>query len=91
LLAEAEKLHWQIDRYAYAPPDIRVTAADVDRARAADVLIEFEHGAPVIVRRLLFRELTKAAIERTVDQLREKAEATTREKVRAAQARHFGH
>ena len=68
-LREAEKLHRQLDRYAYGPPPIRFTDADVDQARAAGVLIEFEHGTPIIVDRALYRELVKAAIKRTHDDL----------------------
>ena len=51
LYAEAEKLHRQLDRYAYGPPPVRFTEADVDQARAAGVLIEFERGRPIIVDR----------------------------------------
>ena len=40
LVAEAEKLHKQVDQYAYGPPTIRFTDADIDQARAAGVLIE---------------------------------------------------
>jgi hypothetical protein len=46
LYAQAEKLHRQLDRYAYGPPQVRFTEADVDQARAAGVLIEFERGRP---------------------------------------------
>src|SRR3954468_1300734 len=41
LYADAETLHKQLDRYAYGPPPVRFTDEDVDRARAAGVLIEF--------------------------------------------------
>lgn len=68
--AEAEALHRQIDRHAYGPPSIRFAEADVDQARAAGVLIEFEHGTPIITDRPLFRELAKQAINRTLDDLR---------------------
>jgi ParB/RepB/Spo0J family partition protein len=74
-LAEAERLHHQLDRYAYGPPAIRFNDADVDQARAAGALIEFEHGTPVICDRGLFRELAKGAIARTVEELRERAAA----------------
>jgi hypothetical protein len=74
-LAEAERLHRQLDRYAYGPPAIRFNDADVDQARAAGALIEFEHGTPVICDRALFRELAKGAIARTVEDLRERASA----------------
>jgi ParB/RepB/Spo0J family partition protein len=57
LYAQADKHHRQLDRYAYGPPPIRFTDGDVDQARAAGVLIEFERGRPVIVDRALYREL----------------------------------
>lgn len=80
LYAQAEGLHRQLDRYAYGPPPVRFTDADVDQARAAGVLIEFEHGRPIIVDRSLYRELVKAAIKRTHDELQAKAAATAQEK-----------
>jgi ParB/RepB/Spo0J family partition protein len=67
--AEAEALHKQIDRHAYGPPTIRFAEAEVDQARAAGVLIEFEHGTPIIIDRALFRELAKQAINRTLQEL----------------------
>jgi ParB/RepB/Spo0J family partition protein len=80
LYAEAEKLHRQLDRYAYGPPPIRFIEADVDQARAAGVLIEFERGRPVIVDRSMYRELVKGAIKRTHDELQTKAAAAAQEK-----------
>jgi ParB/RepB/Spo0J family partition protein len=68
--AEAEALHKQIDRHAYGPPAIRFAEAEVDQARAAGVLIEFEHGTPIITDRAIFRELAKQAINRTLEELR---------------------
>jgi hypothetical protein len=47
-LAEAERLHKQLDRYANGPPQIRFSETDVDQA---GVLIEFEQGRPIIVDR----------------------------------------
>jgi ParB/RepB/Spo0J family partition protein len=73
LYVEAEKLHKQIHRHAYGPPPIRFSDDDVDQARAAAVLIEFERSVPIIVDRALYRELVKGAVKRTVEQLREKA------------------
>ncbi|HEV2923606.1 MAG TPA: ParB/RepB/Spo0J family partition protein [Solirubrobacteraceae bacterium] len=67
---EAQDLHKQIDRHAYGPPAIRFLESEVDQARAAGVLIEFEHGTPIITDRPLFRELSKQAIERTLEELR---------------------
>jgi hypothetical protein len=45
----------------------------VDQARAAEVLIEFERGAGIIVDRAVYRELVKGAVKRTVDELHVKA------------------
>jgi hypothetical protein len=73
LLEEAATLHKQIDRYSYGPPPIRFTDQDVDQARAAGVLIEFENSRPIIVDRALYRELAKTAIKRTVEELQIKA------------------
>ena len=75
LVAEAEKLHKQVDQYAYGPPTIRFTDADSDQARAAGVLIELDRSAPIITDLALYRELTKQAIARTVEQQRERAAA----------------
>ena len=87
LYADAEKLHKQLDRYAYGPPQIRFTDEDVDQARAAGVLIEFEHGRPIIVDRPLYRELVKTAIKRTHNQLEAKAAAAAKEKTSARSAK----
>ena len=80
LYAECERLHRQLDRYAYGPPPVRFTEADVDRARAAGVLIEFNSGRPIIVDRSLYRELVKAAITRTHGDLEAKAAAAAEHK-----------
>jgi ParB/RepB/Spo0J family partition protein len=80
LHAESERLHRQLDRYAYGPPPIRFTDADLDQARAAGVLIEFERGRPIIVDRSFYRELVKSAIKRTHDELQSKAAVAAQEK-----------
>jgi hypothetical protein len=80
LYADAEKLHKQLDRYAYGPPQVRFTDDDVDQARAAGVLIEFERGRPIIVDRPLYRELVKTAIKRTHHELEAKTAAAAKEK-----------
>jgi ParB/RepB/Spo0J family partition protein len=69
LYAKAIELHKQLDRYAYGGPRVRFSDEEVDQARAAGVTIEFEHGAPLIVDRSLYRELVKQAIARTVSEL----------------------
>jgi ParB/RepB/Spo0J family partition protein len=81
LYTDAEKLHRQLDRYAYGPPQVRFAEEDVDQARAAGVLIEFDGpGRPIIVDRPLYRELVKTAIKRTHDDLEAKAAAAAKEK-----------
>ena len=67
------ELHKQLDRYAYGGPRVRFSDEEVDQARAAGVTIEFEHGAPLIVDRSLYRELVKQAIARTVVRARGRA------------------
>ena len=69
LYAKATELHKRLDRYAYGGPRVRFSDQEVDQARAAGVTIEFEHGAPLIVDRSLYRELVKQAIARTVSEL----------------------
>jgi hypothetical protein len=59
---------------------VRFIDADVDQARAAGALIEFERGRPIIVDRSLYRELVKGAIKRTLDELQAKAAAAAQEK-----------
>jgi ParB/RepB/Spo0J family partition protein len=88
LYEQAEKLHKQLDRYAYGPPQIRFTAEDVDQARAAGALIEFDGpGRPIIVDRPLYRELVKGAIKRVHDELQAKAAAAAKEKKAARSAK----
>jgi hypothetical protein len=65
---------------------VRFTDEDVDQARAACVLIEFERGRPMIVDRSLYRELVKGAIKRTHADLEAKAAAAAQEK-KTARAR----
>jgi len=69
--AEADKLHQELDRYAYGPPQIRFNEHDVDQARAAGVLLELERTPPIICDRDVYRELVKQAIVRTRDTLAE--------------------
>ncbi len=59
---------------------MRFSEQDVDQARAAGVLIEFEHGRPIIVDRPLYRELVKEAIKRTHAELEAKATVAAEEK-----------
>jgi hypothetical protein len=88
LLDEAASLHKQLDRYAYGAPSIRFAESDVDQARAAGVLVEFENARPIIVDRSLYRELSKQAIKRTVEELHARvAEVAERRKAAKASGR----
>jgi len=78
--AQAEDLHRKLDRHAYGPPTIHFADAEVDQARAAGVLIEFEHGTPIITDRSLLRELAKQAIERTLTDLQANAQRVQSER-----------
>ena len=72
-------LNATINRYAYGTPPIRFSQGDIDQARAAGVLVEFENARPVIVDRSLYRELSKQAIKRTVEDLRSRAAEVAQE------------
>jgi ParB/RepB/Spo0J family partition protein len=88
LYEEAEALHKKVDCHAYGPPTIRFAECEVDQARAAGVLIEFEHGTPIITDRALLRELAKQAISRTLDELRAaKAQDASERATRKAEGR----
>src|ERR1700733_5290072 len=80
MVEHATELHKKLDRYAYGTPTIRFAEEDIDQARAAGVIIEFERAAPIIVDRSVYRELCKAAIKRTVTEL--EAQCAAREQER---------
>jgi hypothetical protein len=70
----------KLDRYSYGV-DVRFAEVEVDQARAAGVVIEFERGAPLIVDRSLYRELVKQAVARTATELEARvAERTTEQR-----------
>src|SRR5688500_13866968 len=73
LYAEAKTLHGQLDRYAYGPPPVRIGYAEIDQARAGGVLLELDR-TQVILDRGVYRELVKAAVARTVEELRARAQ-----------------
>jgi ParB/RepB/Spo0J family partition protein len=73
--AEADRLYRQLHKHVYSSPTVRFSESDIDQARAAGVLIEFEQGRPIITDRALYRELAKQAIARTVEELRVREEA----------------
>jgi ParB/RepB/Spo0J family partition protein len=81
----AGELTQVLDRYAYYV-DVRFDESDVDQARAAGVVIEFDRSAPIIVDRSLDGELVKAAITRTVTELETKVAAREQERKTARQS-----
>jgi hypothetical protein len=87
LYERAVALARQLDRYSYGA-DVRFADVEVDHARAAAVVIEFERGAPLIVDRSLYRELVKQAIARTVTEFEARVaeRATEQQADRAARA-----
>lgn len=80
----AGELTRALDRYAYHV-DVRFDDSEIDQARAAGVVIEFERSAPIIVDRSLYRELVKVAITRTVAELEAKVAAREQERKTARQ------
>jgi ParB/RepB/Spo0J family partition protein len=84
-LAKAQELHRTLDRHAYGPPAIRFCDAELDRARAAGVLIEFEQATPIITDRDIYRDLAVDAITRTAEELAVRAQ--TRERERSSSAK----
>jgi DNA-binding FrmR family transcriptional regulator len=79
-MAEVEKLFKALNPYAYTSQLVRFIDAEIDQARAAGVLIELEHGAPIITDRKLYRELVKQALKRGVQEYRAKAAAARQAK-----------
>ena len=80
----AVELNRTLDRYASL--QVRFEDSEVDQARAAGVVIEFERSSPIIVDRSLYRELVKAAITRTVSELEAKVAAREQERKAARQS-----
>lgn len=74
-MAEVDKLFKQLNPYSCTSQLVRFVDAEIDQARAAGVLIEFEHGAPIITDPKLYRELVKQALKRAVQEYRDKAAA----------------
>jgi hypothetical protein len=86
LLAEAEKLHRQVNEHAYGPPTVRFIDVEIDQARAAGVLIELDRTVPIITDRSLYRELCKQAINRTTEELRARTAELAEERKQARAA-----
>jgi hypothetical protein len=65
----------ELNPYGYSSHPIHFSDVEIDQARAAGVLIEFEHGSPIITDRKLYRELVKQALARSVEEYRDNAAA----------------
>jgi ParB/RepB/Spo0J family partition protein len=73
LLKRAGELDKQLHGYSYGV-EVRFAEVDVDRARAAGVLIEFDAESwPIIVDEKLYRQLCRDALKRTVSELEQRA------------------
>jgi ParB/RepB/Spo0J family partition protein len=72
LAAEATELHQKLDRFSCMPPRVRFTDAEVDRARAAGVLIEYGHEDPLVTDFAVYQELCRTAIDAAVQALRQR-------------------
>ena len=84
LIEQASELHKKLDRYSYGFT-VEFSEQEVDQARAAGVLIEFDtdRSAPIIVDRKLYRQLCRDALKRTVSELQQRI--TQREADRRAE------
>jgi ParB/RepB/Spo0J family partition protein len=78
LIAEARELHNQ-NPYSLGDPHIRFTEADVDRARAAGVLLEFGEEIPVVTDLAVYQDLCRTAIAAGVEALKQQAAEQTEE------------
>lgn len=70
LIAEATELNKKVDRRAYGPPRMRFTEAEVDRARAAGVLLEYGNEDPLVTDLALYQDLCRTAIASGLEDLK---------------------
>jgi hypothetical protein len=90
LIDQVEELNKRLDSYGYGFT-VEFSEQDVDQARAAGVLIEFdaERSTPIIVDRKLFRQLCCDALKRAVSELEERiAQRETDRKARREARKH---
>lgn len=87
LLKQAEELAVKLDRYSYGAT-VAFSDEDIDQARAAGVLVEFDdaRSTPVITDRGLYRDLCRQALKRTVGELEHKLERRSEERAAERQA-----
>lgn len=79
LIAEVKELHKQIHPYSFGDPHIRFTEADVDRARAAGVLLEYGEENPVVTDLTVYQDLCHTAIAAGVEALKQQAAERSQE------------
>jgi ParB/RepB/Spo0J family partition protein len=79
LIAEARELHEQINPYSCGDPHIRFTEAEIDRARAAGVLLEYGEENPVVTDLAVYQDLRRTAIAAGVEALKQQAAERTEE------------
>jgi ParB/RepB/Spo0J family partition protein len=73
LLTEARELHKQVHRFSYGDPTIRFTEAEIDRARAAGVLLEYGEEYPLVTDLAVYQDLCRTAIAAGVQSLKQQA------------------
>jgi ParB/RepB/Spo0J family partition protein len=71
LIAEAKELSKQLNPYSYFPPTIRFTEAEIDRARAGGVLLEFGEEAPLVTDFAVYQDLCRTALASGVQALKQ--------------------
>jgi ParB/RepB/Spo0J family partition protein len=88
LLEQGAELQKQLDRYS-ASFEVEFADTEVDQARAAGVLIEFnsERSFPIICDRKLFRQLCRDALKRTISELEQQLVARDEDRKAERQAR----
>jgi ParB/RepB/Spo0J family partition protein len=79
LLSKAKELHKQIHRFSYGDPYIRFGDAEVDRARAAGVLLEYGEETPLVTDLDVYRDLCRTAIAAAVETLTQQAAERAKE------------
>jgi len=79
LIAEARDLHKQINPYSCSDPSIRFTEAEIDRARAAGLLLEYGEENPLVTDLAIYQDLCRTAVAAGVETLKQQAAERTEE------------
>ena len=87
LLAEATELNKKLNPYSWGPPRIRFTDAEIDRARAAGVLLEYGDEAPLVTDFTVYQDLCRTAITAGVEGLKQQiAERAESQEIKSEKA-----